>query len=480
MSSNVLREYLISVGFRIDETKVNGFNKTVVGLDAVVSRLGKGLAAAGASAVAMVTQFSYQMEKLYYASHRANTTVGNLQALEYAGKSLGLGAGTMAGAVENMARAMRSNPGISAMIESLTGKPTEGRDTADVLMDIVDALSKMEPYVAQQYGSMLGLDADTLNVLVRHKEELRTLADQRKGMADAAGVDADKAAQAAKYYAQTLREIGEQLGLLKDAAAVALLPIFTTLADKLRDVVSSLTSIFTDAGRQGWWNQIKGVSQEVAKSWAEIGKETKGSGAKGITDLAKRLWEGVTGNTGGGVVVSAATKTSVPVSQTASQQLFARLEKQYGLPAGWLDRQWATESGRGKNMLSKAGARGHFQFMPKTQKEYGLKDPNDLEESATAAAKKVAHLLKYYHGDTRLAAAAYNWGEGNLDRYGLGKAPKETRDYMDKVAGSPQISQTNNITVTGVSDPAAAARLTVQQLETVNSDLTRNMKGAVR
>ncbi|ALS64953.1 hypothetical protein AT395_08135 [Pandoraea apista] len=39
---------------------------------------------------------------------------------------------------------------------------------------------------------------------------------------------------------------------------------------------------------------------------------------------------------------------------------------------------WAQESGHGADMLSGAGAKGHFQFTEATAKQYGLDDPNDL------------------------------------------------------------------------------------------------------
>lgn len=124
-----------------------------------------------------------------------------------------------------------------------------------------------------------------------------------------------------------------------------------------------------------------------------------------------------------------------------SSLLFDSLEKQRGLPKGQLDRMWWMESSRGKNMLSPAGASGHFQFMPKTAKEYGMTtaDTMNLATSANAAAKKMSHLLKYYKGDNQKAIAAYNWGEGNLDgavkKYGnrwLDHAPKETQGYLAK------------------------------------------------
>lgn len=167
----------------------------------------------------------------------------------------------------------------------------------------------------------------------------------------------------------------------------------------------------------------------------------------------------------------------------ATSALFARLEKQYALPPGLLDRVWRTESNRGdpRFMRSSAGAKGHFGFMDPTAKEYGVKDPDDLQDSATGAAKYWADLLKKYDGDARKAAAAYNWGMGNMSRYGLGSAPKETRDYMDKVAGpAPTLNQTNNITVTGATDPQGSARAVTEAMAESNAEAIRNFTPKVQ
>lgn len=124
-----------------------------------------------------------------------------------------------------------------------------------------------------------------------------------------------------------------------------------------------------------------------------------------------------------------------------SNQLFSLLEQKHGLPSGLLDAVWATESGRGRNMLSPAGARGHFQFMPATAQQYGLQNPDDLEESAQAAARMYGDLLKKYSGDLPKALAAYNWGQGNVDRKGMDKAPAETRGYIQKITAKVQPMQ---------------------------------------
>jgi hypothetical protein len=138
--------------------------------------------------------------------------------------------------------------------------------------------------------------------------------------------------------------------------------------------------------------------------------------------------------------VSGSVTTDVAASSAAPDSgLFSRLESTHGLPAGLLDSVWSAESGRGKNMLSPAGAMGHFQFMPETAKTYGLKDPNDINQSANAAARMLHDLLNHYGGNMQAALAGYNWGMGNVDRKGMGNLPMETRGYISKVMGGMPI-----------------------------------------
>lgn len=136
---------------------------------------------------------------------------------------------------------------------------------------------------------------------------------------------------------------------------------------------------------------------------------------------------------------AAASATASAGAPSNPQDKLAGLERKYGLPPGLMDRIWAQESGRGKNMLSKAGAMGHFQFMPATAREYGLANPYDFDQSSDAAARKMRDLLKQYGGDLQMATAAYNFGQGNLARTGLSGVPKETRDYVAKVAAAPRL-----------------------------------------
>ncbi len=108
------------------------------------------------------------------------------------------------------------------------------------------------------------------------------------------------------------------------------------------------------------------------------------------------------------------------------------------------------ESSFDRRAQSPAGAAGLFQLMPDTAKRFGLSLwPRDQrfqpEPSATASAQYLKYLYDTFH-DWRLALAAYNCGEGTvqklLDRYKTRSydniaehLPAETQMYVPRVEG---------------------------------------------
>lgn len=167
--------------------------------------------------------------------------------------------------------------------------------------------------------------------------------------------------------------------------------------------------------------------------------------------------------------------------------MFNKLESLYQLPAGLLKSVAITESGGNQFAMSGAGAKGLFQFMDGTARDMGLRgnDVFDPEKSARAAAKYLSQLLRQNGGDLSKALASYNWGIGNVQRYGMGLMPQETRNYIPKVMSNmptspPVIQQETNINIHGVSDPREAARLTVDRQKGVNSQLTQQLPAGPR
>lgn len=84
-------------------------------------------------------------------------------------------------------------------------------------------------------------------------------------------------------------------------------------------------------------------------------------------------------------------------------------------------------------VISKAGAVGLMQLVPETAIRHGVRNLYDANENITGGAKHLRYLLDRFHGNTRLALAAYNAGERKVGRYGKIPPYKETQDYVKKV-----------------------------------------------
>ncbi|HEI3267963.1 TPA: lytic transglycosylase domain-containing protein [Escherichia coli] len=146
---------------------------------------------------------------------------------------------------------------------------------------------------------------------------------------------------------------------------------------------------------------------------------------------------------------------------------FAALEKQYSLPENTLYGLAMTESsGRADAVgpLTRYGtAKGMFQFIDPTAREYGLSgmDVFNPYRASEAAARKLAGLMAQYGGDMQRAFQAYNWGEGNMSAWLRGQKgmPQETQAYapkvfryMSQVSGGSIITPQSGSTGTDVRD----------------------------
>ncbi len=98
----------------------------------------------------------------------------------------------------------------------------------------------------------------------------------------------------------------------------------------------------------------------------------------------------------------------------------------------------ANESGFDANATSKTGAQGLMQLEPATASQLGVTDPYDSAQNVWGGTRYVRGLLERFHGDTRLAVAAYNAGPGAVEKYGGVPPYAETRAYVENVLDSYQ------------------------------------------
>jgi soluble lytic murein transglycosylase-like protein len=94
----------------------------------------------------------------------------------------------------------------------------------------------------------------------------------------------------------------------------------------------------------------------------------------------------------------------------------------------------SVESGYDAKAVSRKGAQGLMQLMPKTAQRFGVRNPLDPLENIRGGALYLKWLLDYFDGNLKLALAGYNAGENEVVRAGY-KIPanRETLDYVPKV-----------------------------------------------
>ncbi|HCA9948971.1 MAG: lytic transglycosylase domain-containing protein [Klebsiella sp.] len=250
------------------------------------------------------------------------------------------------------------------------------------------------------------------------------------------------------------------------------------------------------------WDKIGQIQEEAKREGKDVGQylvdrmnQKQGStdgllgGANQALNRLYSWWDSITDTGGATNAYDAYGTVKRPQATKAGAQLLGwmapmmgKLEAMYNLPAGLLRSVALTESRGDQFAISGAGAQGLFQFMPGTARDMGLRgnDVFDPVKSAEAAARYLSMLLQKNGGDLNKALASYNWGIGNVQKYGMALMPGETRQYIPKVLSNmpgsgATLNQETNIHIHGVNNPREAANLVVERQNTVNNRATQDL-----
>ncbi|MGZ0108964.1 transglycosylase SLT domain-containing protein [Escherichia coli] len=117
------------------------------------------------------------------------------------------------------------------------------------------------------------------------------------------------------------------------------------------------------------------------------------------------------------------------------QDYVRKINRESLLPENMMAAIAEKESGWNPNAISKAGAKGLFQFIPETAKAYGLEgnDVFDPIKSTHAAARYLTDSMKRYGGDIAKVLAQYNGGNVAVGKDNTLRLKSETVDYLLKL-----------------------------------------------
>jgi len=145
------------------------------------------------------------------------------------------------------------------------------------------------------------------------------------------------------------------------------------------------------------------------------------------TDPRFRRVSGVSGTANGWLAVPQAARG------TRWAQEIREISGRYGVDPVLVHAVIGAESAFNPWAVSRKGAQGLMQLMPRTASALGVRDSFNPRDNIEGGVRHLGYLLDRYSGNVSLALAAYNAGAGAVDYYGGIPPYPETQQYVQKI-----------------------------------------------
>ncbi|HWI40067.1 MAG TPA: lytic transglycosylase domain-containing protein [Verrucomicrobiae bacterium] len=127
----------------------------------------------------------------------------------------------------------------------------------------------------------------------------------------------------------------------------------------------------------------------------------------------------------------------------AYEPLINSTASEFGVDRSLVKAVIMAESGYNPNAVSRVGAQGLMQLMPKTAQQLKVSNSFDPSDNIRGGVRYLRFLLDTFKGDESLALAAYNAGLSRVAQYGGVPPFRETREYVSKVLSFRKSYQNN-------------------------------------
>lgn len=230
MSSEIIKEFLVSLGYKVDGNSQRKFVDGAQVASKEVAALGAAAIAAAAAVTAAVSKMASNLDELYFSSQRTRASAENIKALGFAADQMGSSADAASGSLESFAKFLRTNPGGESLIRSwgIDTRRTNGelRDTTEMLGDLGKLFRTMSYPQAYARANALGIDEKTLMALIKGTEDFSA---RYKEILHRYGLDVDKAAEQSHKFMLRLRDVKANAEVLSTVIGTKLIGIFDEL-----------------------------------------------------------------------------------------------------------------------------------------------------------------------------------------------------------------------------------------------------------
>jgi hypothetical protein len=561
-NAQVIKEFLVSLGYEIDKESAHRFQGEVQSATTRVSNLGKAAVGTAAAIELMVKRISDRLTDLYFMSERTGATAENLEAIGYAARTAGIGVADMQSLVEGLALRIRTNPGNEGLLHQLGVQTRDAqgnlRDTTKVFDDLIGHLAAMgKPgspgfVIANQFAQMFGIPTDKLINLELHNAERIAEAKEMLKWQQQAGVNETELTKQSDAFSIELNRLDHRFAVLGERLEQDFLPAAMKLTEWGQEAVEWFTQL--DRETDGWASGLLGLSSGelvLMRLFGIIGRITGGAAAMGgaLTEagavgLSAFAWvpqtvallsafvnfkagQQLTADSGGSML-GINNLTGQPINRDASDDPLVHFGEgigrwlhggganieipgpgaasgdmgnrvmQYFMKQGWSRAQAAgiaaslqRESSFNTGLTGDTGkAFGIAQWHPDRQEHFRKWAGHDIRQSnldeqlgfiqyeLTRGGEQMAGNALRGANTPAEAGAAFTGFERPRDMVGEMVARSNLAESWAK--SSVNMSQTNNVTINGATDPHATAAAVGGAQKDANADLIRNFDSVMQ
>lgn len=496
-NSETIKEFLVALGFKVDEQSFKKFDEATGLATKNVASLGLIVLSTAAAVETFVAKVAGSLDKLYFASKRTGSSAGDIGAFDYAIEQMGGTAEDAQASLENLARFMRTQPGAGGILQAMFGvKPEHLGDAAKEMNDIAGTFQRMarsgqQPLV-YRLAAMLGIDEKTM-LAMQETGQFNAKQEEYNELLKKSGIDLQDLTKQGMEFDKQLKTLETSFGLLGDKIAGYLIPV----VEKLNQAILGLTGASTGT-TLGVMAGVGAVAATGLKGVPIIGGMAGLLSRLGIVGaMASIPW--VAGDIGSAIGTwikgkEESTNTSDPAKQ--AMDFFKKAGWTTAQAAG-LTANIARESNFDPNAVGDSGkARGIAQWHPDRQEAFAQWSGHDIQtatlgeqlafmnhELTQGAYSKAGAALGVTNDPASAAAIVAQLYEKPSNIFGESALRGNlAQQYYNQASsgGAATVNQTTTITVQGANDPQTTASSVVNAQNQVNQQLVRNVAGAVQ
>ena len=280
-SAETIKEFLVALGYKIDEASNKKFTTALANSTKDVFKLGAVITGTLAIADAFVTKLAASMDKLYFASKRTGSSIGEMNAFSYAVTQLGGSAEGAVQALESIASFRRRYGGASDQsLINFGVKPEDITDSTKSLIDLGRAWANLKKITGSDaqginQANFLGIDEKTYLAITNGSFERAF--NERQAQIKQSGIDLENLGDKNREFNKSLADNENAWYLIGLQLEEHLIPAMKAFNEWSMNIASSLPKTLDNLG--DW------LLEQRDKSKWELTKDAATTAGGWISDL---------------------------------------------------------------------------------------------------------------------------------------------------------------------------------------------------